>query len=121
MATINESPHVDGPWSAAVVFLRRAWKFLWPPAGSLAETVPDVELTLVGRIRKFVWLSSGLFSAASFAIPAIGLFVYGTTEGMGTNFLAAGRSAPGLRLPSSLPFGPNAAYADCPTDQRVLR
>src|SRR2546428_13664358 len=107
MATINESPRVDGPWSAAVVFLRRAWKFLWPPAGSLAaETVPDVELTLVGRIRKFVWLSSGLFSAASFAIPAIGLFVYGTTEGIGTNFLAAGVSAPHLGAAPSPHFVP---------------
>ena len=110
MATINESPHVDGPWSAAVVFLRRAWKFLWPPDGSFAaETVPDVELTLVGRIRKFVWLSSGLFSAASFAIPAIGLFVYGTTEGMGTNFLAAVVSASLFGVASSLHFGPNEA------------
>ena len=111
MATINESPRVDGPWSAAVVFLRRTWKFLWPPAdGSFAaETVPDVELTLVGRIRKFVWLSSGLFSAASFAIPAIGLFVYGTTDGMGTNFLAAVVSASLFGVASSLHFGPNEA------------
>jgi len=110
MATINESPRVDGPWSAAVVFLRRAWKFLWPPAGSLAvETVPDVELTLVGRIRKFLWLSSGLFSAASFAIPGIGLFAYGTTEGMGTNFLAAVVSACLFGVTSLLHFGPNEA------------
>ena len=109
MATINESPRVDGPWSAAVVFLRRAWKFLWPPAGSLAETVPDVELTLVGRIRKFLWLSSGLFSAASFAIPAIGLFAYGTAEGMGTNFVAAVVSACLFGVTSLLHFGPNEA------------
>jgi len=109
MATINESPRVDGPGSAAVVFLRRAWKFLWPPAGSLAETVPDVELTLVGRIRKFLWLSSGLFSAASFAIPAIGLFAYGTTEGMGTNFVAAVVSACLFGVTSLLHFGPNEA------------
>ena len=110
MATINESPRVDGPGSAAVVFLRRAWKFLWPPPGSLAaETVPDVELTLVGRIRKFVWLSSGLFSAASFAIPAIGLFAYGTTEGMGTNFVAAVVSACLFGVTSLLHFGPNEA------------
>src|SRR2546428_8740559 len=115
MATINESPRVDGPWSAAVVFLRRAWKFLWPPAGSLAaETVPDVELTLVGRIRKFVWLSSGLFSAASFAIPAIGLFVYGTTEGMGTNFLAAVLSASPLRVAASPPFSPHRTTLHLP-------
>src|SRR2546428_11267516 len=112
MATINESPRVDGPWSAAVVFLRRAWKFLWPPAGSLAaETVPDVELTVVGRIRKFVWLSSGLFSAASFAIPAIGLFVYGTTEGMGTNFLAAVGGGRAFRVASFPRFGPHQAKA----------
>src|SRR5437879_12126569 len=93
MATINESPHVDGPWSAAVVFLRRAWKFLWPPAGSLAETVPDVELTLVGRIRKFLWLSNGLFSAASFAIPAIALSAYCPSVGSGTTFCPAGQTA----------------------------
>src|SRR5438552_16910862 len=114
MATINESPRVDGPGSAAVVFLRRAWKFLWPPDGSFAaETVPHVDLTLVGRIRKFVWLSSGRFSAASFATPAIGLFVCRTTGGMGTKFLAAVLSVCIFAVASSMHDGTNEAPAVC--------
>ncbi len=111
MATITESPGAKGPWGAVIAFLRQAWKFLWPPADpSLrAERAPDVELTFVGRIRKFLWLSSGLFSAASFAIPAIGLFAYGTTDGMATDFLAAIVSACLFGVASVLHFGPDEA------------
>ncbi len=111
MATIAESPRAKGHWSAALVFLRQVWRFLWPPAGpSLpSEAAPDVELTFVGRIRKFLWLSSGLFSAASFAIPAIGLFAYGTTDGMATDFLAAIVSACLFAVASLLHFGPDEA------------
>jgi hypothetical protein len=111
MATINELPRADGQESAAWVFLRRAWKFLWPPAErSLpAEIAPGLELTFVGRIRKFVWLSSGLFSAASLAIPGIGLFAYGTIDGMATNFVAAVVSASLFGVATLLHFGPNEA------------
>lgn len=111
MATITESPGAKGHWRRALIFLRRSWNFLWPPADpSLpAVTAPEVELTFVGRIRKFLWLSSGLFSAASFAIPAIGLFAYGTTDGMATDFLAAVVSACLFGVASVLHFGPDEA------------
>lgn len=70
------------------------------------EAVP---LTLIARFRKFLWLSSGLFSAASFAIPAIGYAAFGTFEGVSTNFLAAIVSGCLFGLASFLHFGPEEA------------
>lgn len=66
-------------------------------------------LTLFERFRKFLWLSSGLFSAASFAIPVVGLMAFGSFEGIGTNFLVAVVSACLFGLASVLHFGPDEA------------
>jgi len=66
-------------------------------------------LTLMDRVRKFLWLSSGLFSAAAFAVPAIGVMVYGTFEGGGTSFLAAVVSACLFGVTTLLNFGPDEA------------
>jgi len=74
-----------------------------------ADSVERLELTFFARIRKFVWLSSGLFSAASFAIPAIGILAFGTLDGLGTSFLAAIMSACLFGLASFLRFGPETA------------
>ncbi|MGI0149540.1 MAG: hypothetical protein ACREDF_08430 [Thermoplasmata archaeon] len=74
-----------------------------------ADLAEPFELTFFARIRKFFWLSSGLFSAASFAIPAIGLLAFGTSDGVGTNFLAAIVSACLFGLASLLHFGPETA------------
>ena len=86
-------------------------------AESALPTVPamppdfgePLELTFLARIRKFLWLSSGLFSAASFAIPAIGVLAFGTLDGLGTSFLTAVVSACLFGLASLLHFGPDTA------------
>lgn len=73
------------------------------------ENLEPLELTFLARIRKFLWLSSGLFSAASFAIPAIGVLAFGSSDGIGTSFLAAIVSACLFGLTSFLHFGPETA------------
>jgi len=97
--------------SPAVAFLRGLWRWLWPPNAELAlmnEAEVPV-LTLMDRLRKFLWLSSGLFSAAAFAVPAVGVMVYGTFEGGGTSFLAAVISACLFGVTTFLNFGPDEA------------
>lgn len=91
--------------------LRRLWQFLWPAKSELAniEVAESSELTFMGRVRKFLWLSSGLFSAASLAIPMIGYMAFGTFDGMVTNFVAAVVSAALFGLASFLHFGPDEA------------
>jgi len=74
-----------------------------------ADLIEPLEFTLLVRIRKFLWLSSGLFSAASFAIPMIGVFAFGSMEGVGPSFLAALASACLFGLTSILHFGPESA------------
>ncbi len=95
----------------ARAFLRRLWRWLWPPTPESAPAIEseEVDLTFMGRLRKFLWLSSGLFSAASFAIPVLGYVAFGTFSGMATNFVAAVASAGLFGLASLLHFGPETA------------
>lgn len=79
------------------------------PLAPSVDFVVSPELTFAGRIRKFLWLSSGLFSAASFAIPVVGLVAFGSFDGVGTNFLAAVVSACLFGLTTLLHFGPDVA------------
>lgn len=72
-----------------------------------ADWTEPIELSLFPRIRKFLWISCGLFSAASFAIPAFGAVAFGTSEGLGTSFLAAIVSACLFGVASLLHFGPD--------------
>lgn len=74
-----------------------------------ADLAEPLELNFLGRVRKFLWLSSGLFSAASFAIPAIGVLAFGTLDGLGASFLVAVVSACLFGLASLLHFGPDSA------------
>ncbi|MCI4371119.1 MAG: hypothetical protein L3J78_00540 [Thermoplasmata archaeon] len=90
MATHNESATAPGV-SQPVDLLHVTWVRLLP------------------RIRKFLWLSSGLFSAASFAIPAFGVLAFGSIEGLTTSFAAAIVSACLFGLASLLHFGPDVA------------
>ncbi len=76
---------------------------------SPVEVVEEPYLTFPARVRKFLWLSSGLFSAASLMIPAIGYLAFGSVEGAPTNFLAAVVSACLFGLTSLLHFGPAEA------------
>lgn len=97
--------------SPALAFLRRVWNWLWPADAELvpANEVEAPVLTLMDRLRKFLWLSSGLFSAAAFAVPAIGAIAYGTFDGGGTSFLAAVISACLFGVTTFLNFGPDEA------------
>ena len=61
------------------------------------------------RLKRSLWHSSGMFSAASFAIPFIGFMTYGSTQVASTNFLAAIVSAFLFGLASLLHFGPETA------------
>ncbi len=97
--------------SPARAFLRRLRKWVWPAIVELAPAngAEAPVLTFMDRLRKFLWLSSGLFSAAEFAVPAIGVIVYGTFEGGVTSFLAAVVSACLFGLTTLLKFGPDEA------------
>lgn len=73
-----------------------------------ADFIEPLELTFLARIRTFLWLSSGLFSAASLAIPMIGVLAFGSMEGVGPSFLASLASACLFGLVSILHFGPES-------------
>ena len=113
VATTTESPSaadVLRPSGVAVLVRLRSllvWlhKFIYPPA----HDVEEPPLTFSARFRKFLWLSSGLFSAASFTIPAIGYLAFGTADGAATNFLAAVVSACLFGVASLFHFGPDEA------------
>ncbi len=79
------------------------------PTETVEAPVQITEYGLFGRLCKFLWLSSGMFSAASFAIPFIGYMTLGSTQVASTNFLAAIVSACLFGLASLLHFGPETA------------
>jgi hypothetical protein len=74
-----------------------------------ADLIKPLELWFFPRIRKFLWLWSGLFSAASFAIPMIGVVAFARTDGVVPSFLAAVASAALFGVASLLRFGPESA------------
>jgi len=98
-------------------FFYRIRALLWAPPRPLATDMEAANPTvhgdetlggwLLSRVRTFLWVSSGLFSAACLAIPAIGAFAFGTSEGLGTSFLAAILSACFFGVGSVLRFGPD--------------
>src|SRR2546422_9136479 len=98
--------------SPAIAFLHRLWKWLWPANVELppANEAEAPVLTFMDRLRKFLWLSSGLFSAAAVAVPAIGVIAYGTFEGAGTRFLAAGVCACSFRVTTRRNFWPGTGW-----------
>jgi 4-hydroxybenzoate polyprenyltransferase len=61
------------------------------------------------RIRKFLWLASGLLSAACFAVPVMGVVAFGTANEVGTSFLVAVVSACFFGVASLWHFGPESA------------
>ena len=74
-----------------------------------ADFIAPLELTFLVRLRTFLWLSSGLFSAAAIAVPMIGVLAFGSMDGVGPSFLAALASACFFGLASFLHFGPESA------------
>lgn len=119
MATKTESVLLAGTAPPAEPTILDRIRFLvWPAsmpmsadaeALAMSSSTDAPPLTLFERFRKFLWLSSGLFSAASFAIPVVGLMAFGSFEGIGTNFLVAVVSACLFGLASVLHFGPDEA------------
>lgn len=74
-----------------------------------ADLMEPLGFNFLARLRKFLWLSSGLFSAAALAVPMIGVLAFGSMEGVGPSFLAALASACVFGLASILHFGPDSA------------
>jgi len=74
-----------------------------------ADLIEPLALMFFVRLRKFLWLWSGLFSAAALAVPMIGVLAFGSMEGVGPSFLAALASACLFGLVSILHFGPESA------------
>ena len=74
-----------------------------------ADLLEPLALTFFVRLRKFLWLSSGLFGAAALAVPMIGVLAFGSMEGVGPSFLAALASACLFGLASIMHFGPDSA------------
>jgi hypothetical protein len=67
----------------------------------------EAELPL--RMRRFVWLSTGMFSAASLAMAFVGYFFAGSFEGAGSHFLASIVSGGLFGIASVLKFGMDEA------------
>lgn len=67
----------------------------------------EAELPL--RVRKFVWLSTGMFSAASLTLAAMGYLFTGAFEGAASSFVASIASGALFGLATVLKFGPDEA------------
>jgi len=67
----------------------------------------DAELPL--RIRHFVWLSTGMFSAAALALAFLGYAWIGSFSDAASNFLASVASGAIFGLSTVLKFGPKDA------------
>lgn len=76
------------------------------PVPQTAEVVAAP--TLFERVRKFLWLSSGMFSVGCLASAFAGFTALRAFESAGTNFLAAIVSAGLFGLASVLRFGPDS-------------
>jgi 4-hydroxybenzoate polyprenyltransferase len=61
------------------------------------------------RVRRFVWIASGLLSAACFAVPVMGLIAFGTANDVGPSFVIAVVSACLFGVASLWHFGPESA------------
>lgn len=71
--------------------------------------VDPAEEDLLSRVRRFLWLSSGMFSVASLSLAFTGYAGFGTFEAASANFLASIVSAAVFGIASLLRFGPASA------------
>ena len=76
---------------------------------TFARLLESIWLAALPRIRKFLWLSAGMFSAATFAMAMVGVLLYGRVDGLAMSFLAGTVSAALFGLASIFRFGPDAA------------
>lgn len=75
--------------------------------GHWNENRHESELPL--RMRRFVWLSTGMFSAASLALAFVGYFWASSFDGATSHFIASIVSGGLFGLASILKFGPSEA------------
>lgn len=75
------------------------------PAEAEREAAPD----LLAQFRKFLWLSSGLFSSSSLALAFADYFAAGAYQQAGTHFLAAVVAAGLFGIATLLKLGPDEA------------
>ncbi len=82
---------------ATVTSIRNVWD----------ESTYPAELHV--RVRHFVWLSTGMFSAAALAVAFVGYAWTGAFEAASSHFLASILSGALFGLSNVLRFGPNEA------------
>lgn len=105
-AVATRDPSIFAPFRRFFAEVRTSLRRIVPADVNVAEVA---DLTVFTRLRMFLWLSTGLFSAGSFSISAIGYMAFGTVESAATNFLAAIVSACLFGFTSILHFGPDDA------------
>jgi 4-hydroxybenzoate polyprenyltransferase len=69
----------------------------------------SLESFFLPRIRRFLWIASGLLSAACFAVPVMGLIAFGTANNVAASFVTAVVSACLFGVTSLWHFGPESA------------
>lgn len=79
------------------------------PAVAEAGHLEDVGVGLEARIREFLWLFSGMFSAASLSLAFLAYFTLGAAEDAARNFAAAIVSSALFGLCTLLKLGPDSA------------
>lgn len=72
------------------------------------EAIEVLEIPLAARVREFLWLSSGMFSAAALALSFLGFFTLGAEEDAARNFLAAVASSILFGICTVLKLGPDS-------------
>jgi len=61
------------------------------------------------RLKRFLWLSSGMFSAAALAVAFLGYYYVGSFQEASSNFIASIASGGIFWASDSLKFGPSSA------------
>ncbi len=72
------------------------------------EAVEEVAENLAVRVREFLWLASGMFSAAALFLSFMGYFSFGAAEAAGRNFAAAVVSSVLFGICTLLRLGPDS-------------
>ncbi len=72
------------------------------------EAVVQVGETFAVRIREFLWLASGMFSAAALFLSFVGYFSLGSVDDAARNFVAAVVSSVLFGACTLLRFGPDS-------------
>ena len=72
------------------------------------EAFPLTEPSLLVRLRKFLWVWSGMFSVACLALAFTGFAALGAFEAAASNFLGAVVSGGLFGVASLLRFGPDS-------------